>query len=56
MPDLDISNLVVVEGTRNAELQDGVGHETGTVLPGQQGVSTVVGKSFTFGAPSRETP
>lgn len=50
-PAIGLDNVVIVEGSGNAELQAGPGHVTGTVLPGQQGWSSVAGKSFSFGAP-----
>ncbi|HTW14814.1 MAG TPA: sortase [Nocardioides sp.] len=51
IPDAGVDDLVVVEGTGSRELMDGPGHVPGTVLPGQQGVSVVAGRSLTFGAP-----
>lgn len=51
VPALGVTDLVVVEGTRPAQLQTGPGHLSGSVLPGQTGVSVVAGKSLTFGAP-----
>jgi len=50
-PQAGIDDLVVVEGSRPAQLQDGPGHVLGSVLPGQQGVSVVAGRSLSFGAP-----
>ncbi len=47
----DMDGEVFVEGTRNEQLQTGPGHVTGTVLPGQQGVSVLAGRSTTFGGP-----
>ena len=51
MPDIGVKDLVVVEGSRSTQLQDGPGHVLGSVLPGQQGVSVVAGRSLSFGAP-----
>lgn len=51
VPDIGVTSTVIVEGTRPAQLQDGPGHVLGTVLPGQQGVSVVSGRSLSFGAP-----
>jgi sortase A len=51
VPDAGISNLVVVEGSRPEQLQDGPGHVLGGVLPGQQGTSVIAAKSVSFGAP-----
>jgi len=51
LPDIGVKDLVVVEGSRPAELQDGPGHVLGSVLPGQQGISVVAGRSLSFGAP-----
>jgi sortase A len=50
-PQAGIKDLVVVEGTRPSQLQDGPGHRLGSVLPGQQGNSTIYGRSLSFGAP-----
>jgi sortase A len=51
IPALDLTDEVVVEGSRNEQLREGPGHVTGTVLPGQQGVSVLAGRSTTFGGP-----
>lgn len=51
VPAVGIRDLVVVEGTRSTQLQQGPGHLSGSVLPGQAGVSVVAGKSWSFGAP-----
>lgn len=50
-PQVGIEDAVVVEGSRAAQLQDGPGHVLGSVLPGQQGLSMVAGRSLSFGAP-----
>lgn len=42
---------VVVEGTSSAELTSGPGHRRDTVLPGQAGVSIVMGRQAGFGGP-----
>lgn len=42
---------VVVEGVSSNFTQSGPGHVPGTVLPGQAGESTIVGRRTTFGAP-----
>lgn len=42
---------VVVEGTASGDLLAGPGHSRNTVLPGQQGVSLLLGRSRTYGAP-----
>ncbi|WP_278259716.1 sortase [Nocardioides convexus] len=39
-----------------ARLQDGPGHRPGTVLPGQQGVSVVAGRSVSYGRPFAHLP
>jgi sortase A len=44
---------VVVEGTASGNLQNGPGHRRDTALPGQSGVSTIYGRSVTYGAPFR---
>ncbi|NYI46989.1 sortase A [Nocardioides aromaticivorans] len=56
IPSLDVDSLVVVEGTRSRQLQDGPGHRPGTVLPGQQGVSVVAGRSTSYGRPFADLP
>lgn len=56
IPSLDVDDLVVVEGTRSRQLQDGPGHRPGTVLPGQQGVSVVAGRSVSYGRPFARLP
>jgi len=54
---LDIAKLgvrdVVVEGSDATTLVAGPGHEGGTPLPGQPGVSVLLGRRATFGAPFR---
>lgn len=42
---------VVVEGTASSDLMRGPGHRRDTVLPGQPGVSVVLGRRATFGSP-----
>lgn len=51
IPRAGVKNLVVVEGTSSRLLQDGPGHKRGTVLPGQQGTSKVLGRSLSYGGP-----
>lgn len=41
---------VVVEGTASEQLAVGPGHLTGSVLPGQLGISAILGRSTNFGA------
>ncbi|MGN8247142.1 sortase [Cellulomonas soli] len=47
---------VVVEGTASGDLQAGPGHRRDTVLPGQAGVSLVLGRATAFGGPFRHVP
>ncbi|GAA3196915.1 sortase [Actinocorallia longicatena] len=42
---------VVVEGTSSAELAHGPGHRRDTPLPGQPGVSVLLGRAGTYGGP-----
>lgn len=42
---------VVVEGTTSGALMNGPGHRRDTVLPGQAGVSVILGRSGLFGGP-----
>ena len=44
-------NAVVVEGTDSATLRGGPGHRRDTVLPGQQGVSLIMGRAAAYGGP-----
>lgn len=48
IPDLDI-NEVVVEGTTSAQTMQGVGHLRNTPLPGQAGISVLMGRSGAYG-------
>lgn len=51
IPSLQLSDLVVLEGTASGDLQSGPGHRRDTVLPGQHGTAVVFGRSVMFGAP-----
>lgn len=51
MPTVHLTHAVVVEGTTGADLARGPGHLAGTVLPGQDGVTVLLGRHGTFGAP-----
>lgn len=51
IPEIGVEDLVIVEGSRSRQLQTGPGHVLGSVLPGQQGISMVAGRSLSFGAP-----
>lgn len=55
-PALGLSNMVVVEGTTPAALQNGPGHKAGTVLPGQVGTSVIFGRAISFGGPFAGLP
>jgi sortase A len=46
-----VHDAVVVEGTSSKDLQKGPGHLSDTSLPGQAGVSAILGKGVTFDAP-----
>jgi sortase A len=52
-PEAGLTRTVVVEGTTSGVLRDGPGHQQNTALPGQAGVSVVMGRSVTFGGPFR---
>lgn len=45
---------VVVEGTSSVDTLGGPGHRRNTVLPGQPGVSVVMGRATTYGGPFRD--
>jgi LPXTG-site transpeptidase (sortase) family protein len=42
---------VVVEGTSSGELMKGPGHRRDSVLPGQRGVSVLMGRALAYGGP-----
>lgn len=46
-----LDNIVVVEGTSSTALRAGPGHLPATPLPGQAGVSVIMGRSSSYGAP-----
>lgn len=52
---LDIPSIgvheIVVEGTGAGELMIGPGHRRDSVLPGQQGISVIMGRSAAYGGP-----
>lgn len=50
IPALDLSEIVA-EGTDSATLQSGPGHRRDTVLPGQAGVSIIMGRAAAYGGP-----
>jgi sortase A len=50
IPQLDVHD-VVVEGTSGDTLKAGPGHRRDTVLPGQQGVSVIMGRAAAYGGP-----
>jgi sortase A len=51
IPALGIHDLVIVDGTSSGDLLDGPGHLRTTPLPGNVGISLVMGRSTTYGAP-----
>ena len=51
IPAIGIKDMVVVEGTSPENLQLGPGHVRDTPLPGQTGVSEIIGRRATFGGP-----
>lgn len=50
IPTLGLSE-VVAEGTTGSVLRSGPGHRRDTVMPGQAGVSVIMGRQTTFGGP-----
>jgi len=50
-PSVGIASAVIVEGTAPSTLELGAGHRRDTALPGQPGVSVLMGRSVLFGAP-----
>jgi sortase A len=51
IPAIGMHRTVVVEGTTSGNLESGPGHLPGTVLPGETGVSTLLGRAFGYGGP-----
>lgn len=47
-------NEIVVEGTDSNTMRAGVGHRRDTVLPGQEGMTVLFGRAWTYGAPFGE--
>lgn len=50
IPDIGVHE-VIVEGTDSQALMNGPGHRRDTVLPGQPGISVVLGRAAAFGGP-----
>ena len=50
IPQLGIDEIVS-EGTDSATLRSGPGHRRDTVLPGQQGISIIMGRASAYGGP-----
>ncbi|MEY4367900.1 MAG: hypothetical protein RLZ28_1315 [Actinomycetota bacterium] len=50
IPQLGISE-VVVEGTDSQTLRSGPGHRRDSVLPGQEGISIIMGRASSYGGP-----
>lgn len=55
IPSIGVSQ-VVVEGTDSATLRTGIGHRRDTVLPGQEGMTVLMGKRWSYGAPFGALP
>jgi sortase A len=51
IPDVGIKDMVVVEGSSSENLALGPGHVRSTALPGQGGLSEILGRRATFGGP-----
>jgi len=44
-------DVIVVEGTDSNTLRSGVGHRRDTVLPGQEGMTVLFGRAWSYGGP-----
>ncbi len=44
-------DVIVVEGTDSNTMRSGVGHRRDTVLPGQEGMTVLFGRAWSYGAP-----
>src|SRR5207344_2154885 len=56
IPAAGVDDLVVVEGTTTGQLAKGPGHRRDTPLPGQPGVSVLLGRAVTAGGVFKEVP
>ena len=56
IPAIGRYNLIVVDGTASGDLLTGPGHLRTTPLPGNRGVSLVMGRSTTYGGPFADIP
>ena len=52
-PAIGLRDVMVVQGTASGDLRKGPGHRRDTPLPGQPGVSVLMGRSVAYGAPFR---
>jgi sortase A len=53
IPAIGVHRTVVVAGTRSGDLESGPGVLPGSVLPGEVGVSVIMGRAFSYGGPFR---
>jgi sortase A len=51
IPAIGMSDVAIVEGTGEAQLEEGPGHYQGTALPGEVGNAAIAGHRTTYGAP-----
>lgn len=51
IPSIHLKNVVVVQGTTSGDLEAGPGHRRDTPMPGEVGVSVLMGRSALYGAP-----
>lgn len=51
IPEIGVVNAVVRNGTTGSVLTGGPGHQRDTVLPGQAGVSVIMGRAWSYGGP-----
>lgn len=54
IPRVGLRQEVVLEGTTSGVLQDGVGHDRLTAMPGQPGWVQLLGRRWTYGGPFRD--
>lgn len=50
-PGIGLKDVVIIEGTASGDLTRGPGHKRNSPLPGQAGVSVVLGRATLFGGP-----
>jgi LPXTG-site transpeptidase (sortase) family protein len=51
IPEMNLTDTVVFNGTSGAVLMQGPGHQRDTVMPGQAGTCVIMGRAWAYGGP-----